>query len=249
MLSSRLVVLFVASFTAVPVLSTPTGEHYNEVEYYGKTARDLPPEAFGVTSRQATCDPCDDSCDTGTGASSASRRDEPEDDIRVVYRNGTDPWLPGEFDCTATTTIPDVCQNMCYGVNYRSHPTTLTKNSVTSSCAAARRQNSCGVTNPNRCSTRYNPPYPSGNSCDEYPFASTVEGQRAGTGNNIAAVTRCVVSGQNSAQGGKISGIYRRVPQGGQFEVGFSGPGGVGTGYCAPPSPNSCALSGSQQNN
>ncbi|KAA1470656.1 hypothetical protein DENSPDRAFT_879874 [Dentipellis sp. KUC8613] len=197
MLFTHFVSLFIASFVAVPVLSTPTGDHH-EVEYYGKTARDLPPEAFGVTSRQASCDPCDDSCDTGTGASSATRRDEPEDDIRVVYGNGTDPWLPGEvarwhirkrqlpvlqFDCTTTTTIPDVCQNMCYGVNCRGHPTTLTKNTVTSSC-----------------STRYNPPYPSGNNCDEYPFASTVEGQRAGTGNNIAAVTRCVVSGQNSGE-------------------------------------------------
>ena len=80
-------------------------------------------------------------------------------------------------------------------------PSTLEKNSNKKKCRAARKLNTCGVTNPNRCSSRYpqagydnvsidcmhvalilvlllsNAVPVVGMSCDEYPFASTEEGQ------------------------------------------------------------------------
>ncbi|TFY60908.1 hypothetical protein EVG20_g7250 [Dentipellis fragilis] len=254
MLYSRLFVLLVASITAAPVLSSPMVDAENEAavrEENGKPSGLLPPELFGVSShsevaRQATCDPCDDSCDIGATTSALERRSEPEPEpeIRVIYGNDTEPFLPGEgvrwrivkrqlpileFDCSATSPLPEVCQNMCYGVNCRGHPTTLTRNTVGTVCAAARRRNTCGSSSPNRCSARHTPPYPAGNNCDEYPFASTVEGQQAGTGNRITAVTRCVIVRQNSIQGGRISAIYRTVPQGGQYTVSFNLGGGAGT--------------------
>ncbi|KAA1478028.1 hypothetical protein DENSPDRAFT_885571 [Dentipellis sp. KUC8613] len=218
-----------------------------------------------------TCDPCDDSCDTNLQEPSTRKRAAlPEDvpEIRTIYGNDTSPFFPGEhvrirlvekranpileFDCSATG-IPDVCQNMCYGVFCRGHPQTLTRNSANKpTCAAARKLNSCGVTSPNRCSAKHSPPFAAGNSCDEYPFASTLEGQQAGTGGRPSAVTRCVVARHNSVQGGKISGIYNKVPQQGQFDIEFDfGNGAAGTGYCAAnAATTTCAtLTGSQQNN
>ncbi|TFY63297.1 hypothetical protein EVG20_g6377 [Dentipellis fragilis] len=218
-----------------------------------------------------TCDPCDDSCDTNVQEPSTRKRavlpeDEPE--IRTIYGNDTSPFFPGEhvririvekranpvleFDCSANG-IPDVCQNMCYGVFCRGHPQTLTRNSANKpTCAAARKLNSCGIASPNRCSAKHSPPFAAGNSCDEYPFASTLEGQQAGTGGRPSAVTRCVVARHNSVQGGKISGIYNKVPQQGQFDIEFDfGNGAAGTGYCAAnAATTTCAtLTGSQQNN
>lgn len=80
-------------------------------------------------------------------------------------------------------------------------------------CQAARKKNACGSSNPNYCSVKRSVPlyldvaltkqtrfhyrsnFPSGYSCDEYPFASTKEGQTVGN-----AATRCVPKGQNSSQ-------------------------------------------------
>ncbi|KAA1470659.1 hypothetical protein DENSPDRAFT_836502 [Dentipellis sp. KUC8613] len=278
MLSSRFFVLFVASMTFGSVMATPTVNTQNEVTVReeGKKSSVLPPELFGVSGRsedgaEAACDPCDDSdtcdSDTTTGTSTLERRTESLPDVRVIYGNDTEPFLPGEgvrwrivkrqlpileFDCSAASPLPEVCQNMCYGVNCRGHPTTLTRNTVGTVCAAARRRNSCGSSSPNRCSARHNPPFPAGNNCDEYPFASTIQGQQAGTPGHITSVTRCVIVRQNSVQGGRISAVYRMVPQGGQYNVHFNfGAGGVGTGYCAPtPAARNCGvLTGSQQNN
>ncbi|KAA1479406.1 hypothetical protein DENSPDRAFT_846232 [Dentipellis sp. KUC8613] len=150
---------------------------------------------------------------------------------------------------------------MCYGVFCRGHPQTLTRNSANKSkCAAARKLNSCGVASPNRCSAGFKPQgFAPGHSCDEYPFASTLEGQQAGV-SGPSAVTRCVPAGQNSVQGGKISGVYLKknsnavdkVADGSQFDIKFNfGKGAVGTGYCAPNAATmTCkTLTGSQQDN
>ncbi|EIM86067.1 uncharacterized protein STEHIDRAFT_122051 [Stereum hirsutum FP-91666 SS1] len=116
--------------------------------------------------------------------------------------------------------------------------TTLTVAKTTAKCQNARKKNSCGSVNPNRCSTRFQPPAASGNSCDEYPFASTLEGQQAA---QDQASTRCVPAGENSSQGGSISGLYRSgLADGTQFEVDFTY-NGAATGYCqGAPTPN-CA--------
>jgi len=57
-------------------------------------------------------------------------------------------------------------------------------------------------------------PAPAGQSLDEYPFASTVEG---GAGANVRAVP---VAEQNY-QGGVLSGAYRHIAVGDQFDVVF----------------------------
>ncbi|KAA1478029.1 hypothetical protein DENSPDRAFT_885572 [Dentipellis sp. KUC8613] len=226
-----------------------------------------------------TCDPCDDACDTNTQELSTRRRavlpEDEEPQIRTVYGNDTSPFFPGEhvririiekrdtpvleFDCSPTG-IPDVCQNMCYGVYCRYHPKTLTRNTADkSTCAAARKRNSCGVSSPNRCSAGFTPAFAAGHSCDEYPFASTMEGQYAGTEGRPEAVTRCVPAGQNRSQGGKISGIYQRagaslankVPQKGTYDIEFDFGSGSPQGYCVEDAKTTTCgtLTGSQQDN
>ncbi|KAA1478038.1 hypothetical protein DENSPDRAFT_845231 [Dentipellis sp. KUC8613] len=221
----------------------------------------------GVAARAdcQTCDPCDDACDSNVSEISTRRRSVEDaaaaGNIRVLYGNETLPFLPNEhvrvrmiegranptleFDCSANG-IPEVCQNMCYGVNCRGHPQTLTRNTGNKkTCAAARKQNSCGAS-PNRCSVKKGAT--AGQSCDEYPFASTKEGQAAGTGGKTSAVTRCVPAGQNSSQGGKISGIYRSIADGTQYDIKFDFGGAAGTGYCAA-QPDCSKLTGTQSNN
>jgi len=130
-----------------------------------------------------------------------------------------------EFDCN---TVPEICNNMCFGIYCKGHPSTLTINR--GGCTAARKSNLCGAANPNYCSAKdgFAPNY----SCDEYPFASTNEGSAAGSN----AATRCVPKGQNSSQGGKISGLYRngqgsgRLADGTPFTVTFANTGAAG--YC-----------------
>ncbi|TFY57268.1 hypothetical protein EVG20_g8612 [Dentipellis fragilis] len=226
----------------------------------------------GVAARAdcQTCDPCDDACDSNVSEVSTRRR-AVEDaaaaaNVRVLYGNDSTPFLPDEhvrvrmiegranpvleFDCT-TNGIPDVCQNMCYGVHCHGHPQTLTRNTGNKkTCAAARKQNSCGAS-PNRCSAKKGAP--AGQSCDEYPFASSKEGQEAGTGGKTSAVTRCVPARQNSSQGGKISGIYRSIADGTQYDIKFDFAGAAGTDYCSPAAKSQktgCnTLTGSQSNN
>ncbi|TFY54198.1 hypothetical protein EVG20_g9808 [Dentipellis fragilis] len=205
--------------------------------------------------------------------------------VRIVEKR-TNPNL--EFDCSATG-IPEVCVRpssflfsrlhrsyrdidsapakhvLRHPLNLfssgRNHPKTLTRNSANKSkCAAARKLNSCGVASPNRCSAGFKPQgFAPDHSCDEYPFASTLEGQRAGV-TGPSAVTRCVPAGENSVQGGKISGIYLKknsqalgkVADGGQFDIALNfGNGAAGTGYCDPnAATTTCTtLTGSQQNN
>ncbi|KAA1479408.1 hypothetical protein DENSPDRAFT_886721 [Dentipellis sp. KUC8613] len=234
--------------------------------------------AAGAAADCGTCDPCDDSCDTNVQQLSERKRavlpDDNKPKIRTLYGNDTSPFLPGEhirvriiakrvnpvleFDCSATG-IPEVCQNMCFGINCRGHPTTLTRNTASkAACKAARSRNSCGVQPANRCSAKVG--FAADHSCDEYPFATTLEGQQAGTGGRPTAVTRCVPSAQNKSQGGQISGIYLKansnlpdkVPDGGQYDIQFDfGNGAAGTGYCAAnAATTTCGtLTGSQQIN
>ncbi|KAA1470615.1 hypothetical protein DENSPDRAFT_849672 [Dentipellis sp. KUC8613] len=284
MLYSRLFVLLVTSIAVAPAFASPVIDAESErsvrlsTDYKvaaregGKTSRLSPPELSSrneLVARQTTCDPCDDACDTGSSTVALdTRSEEDEPEIRVIYGNDTEPFLPGEgvrwrivqrqlpileFDCSATSPMPEVCQNMCYGVNCRGHPTTLTRNSASAACTAARQQNTCGSSRPNRCSALHNPPYPAGNNCDEYPFASTIQDPETRHFELIpAAAAGCVVVRQNSVQGGKISGIYRNtVGPGGQYTVSFNLGGGAGTGYCSTTvaARNCGTLTGSQQNN
>ncbi|KAH9919604.1 uncharacterized protein B0H18DRAFT_1027093 [Fomitopsis serialis] len=173
-----------------------------------------------------------------------SSQEEPP--TRTIYGNTTVPWEEGEtvrihvlsersnpqvvFNCGANG-MPDICQNMCYGITCKGRPDTLTKNTNTKLADAARRRNQCA--RPNRCSKDFGGKGKGlqGVNCDEYPFATTLEGQQSPS----IAVTRCVPSGQNSAQGGKL----KPIADGATFEVRFdfgkgavSASSGGGTGYC-----------------
>ncbi|TFY61995.1 hypothetical protein EVG20_g6856 [Dentipellis fragilis] len=225
-----------------------------------------------------TCDPCDDSCDSNTHEFSTRRRRTVEEaadaaGLRVVYGNETTPFLSDEgvrvrliegranpqleFDCSAGTKNSGICQNICYGIKCRTHPSTLTRNNGDRNvCLAARENNSCGSSKPDRCSVKKG--FTAGHSCDEYPFASTLEGQRAGIGNAPSAVTRCVGQSENLSQGGQIKVFYGRMSATQkQFDVFLNfGPGlTVGaTGYCQATGPthSACAsldAASLQQNN
>jgi len=198
-------------------------------------------------SGDGDCDPCDETCAVFSKRDGSSGFKIP----RMLEANETNlPWEADEgsrwikpvgdsannpqiltlaFNCA---NLPEICNNICYGFFCagKALPNTLTINRA--SCAAARKANACGSSNPNYCSARRG--FPAGYSCDEYPFASTNEGRTyslAGRG-----ATRCVPRGQNSAQGGFISGLYRngqgagRLADGTQFLVGLANT--VGVGYC-----------------
>ncbi|KAA1477468.1 hypothetical protein DENSPDRAFT_875248 [Dentipellis sp. KUC8613] len=220
-----------------------------------------------------TCDPCDERCDSNLQAFSTRRRRTIQEvgdaaGVRVIYGNDTSPFLSDEdmririiegranvqleFDCSATSNIPGVCQNMCYGINCRGHAATLTRNSEKAACRAARENNSCGNAKPNRCSAKVG--FTEGHSCDEYPFASSLEGQAAGTNGANLAVTRCVPIAENSRQGQKLTTLYQSLrPVGDKYDVVLSFGAGQtgGPGYCAAnAATTTCAtLSNSQQNN
>jgi len=133
------------------------------------------------------------------------------------------------FNCGAGG-IPNVCQNMCYGIKCKGLPSVLTKGATGSSCTAARKRNQCGAANPNPCSSKVDPTkLPKEFSCDEYPFASSLQGQSPA----FKAVTRCVPFRQNSVQGGKISGIYKTLNPGDQIQVDFDFGGQPATLHCA----------------
>ncbi|KAI0729150.1 hypothetical protein C8Q72DRAFT_884611 [Fomitopsis betulina] len=187
--------------------------------------------------------------------------DEPE--IRTIYGNATVPWEEGEvarlrvlsdlvkdleFNCQGPDGIPEVCQNMCYGITCKKFPDTLTKNSA--GAAAARKRNSCGNVKINRCSPKYDGDKgPKGVNCDEYPFASSEEGQK------VTAVTRCVPTRQNNIQGGKLRHIADKSTFNVRFDFGtgaVQASAGAGTGYCSATSSTDAVcktLTGTQQNN
>ncbi|TFY59632.1 hypothetical protein EVJ58_g5659 [Rhodofomes roseus] len=168
--------------------------------------------------------PCDDKCETN------KRSLEDEDiSVRTIYGNATVPWEEGE---TVRWHILSARQNKQLVFNCKRIPDI---------CLA-----DC------HCDDALNSPFRNAGkikdmSCDEYPFASTREGQ------TLQAVTRCVPKEQNSSQGGQISGLYKKITQGTQFDVRFDFkgdgqgalPGAPGaTGYCA--ANRICALSGYQ---
>ncbi|KZT68604.1 hypothetical protein DAEQUDRAFT_324161 [Daedalea quercina L-15889] len=110
-------------------------------------------EVRNLTARTEECDdPCDEDCILG------KRDDEPK--LRIIHGNASVPWEEGEiariqvlsargndalvFNCK---DMPDVCQNMCYGISCARLPDTLTKNTGKrgtpqyKACTAARTKN------------------------------------------------------------------------------------------------------------
>ncbi|KAK3578781.1 hypothetical protein CHS0354_030197 [Potamilus streckersoni] len=92
------------------------------------------------------------------------------------------------FNCG---NMPNVCANIRNAINNNGKTRNLQR--ITSRSQIRRnRRASCGRL---RC--------PRGQSCDEYPFASTSQGGRGAT-------IRCVPAAENSSQGGQLNGFYRR---------------------------------------
>ncbi|KAI0379782.1 hypothetical protein F5Y04DRAFT_282577 [Hypomontagnella monticulosa] len=142
---------------------------------------------------------------------------------------------PMSFNCA--DGMQDICDNMCWGA-YCTEPSfgvTLNYDNYGGSgdrkgSVGKSRTDSAGCTpNPNRCSTKHNPPNPkAGENCDEYPFASTKDADKGGQ------VTKCVISRHNSRQG-KIIKDYVQSSCGGKpctFIVGFGNPAASGVKYC-----------------
>jgi uncharacterized protein YuzB (UPF0349 family) len=109
-----------------------------------------------------------------------------------------------EWDCTNSL---GTCNNACYAVNHGLASGTLTYDSDPDNRDPRRTASGCNRT---PCTnTNYNQ---WGNSCDEYPFASTEEG---GTG----AILRCVDSTENSSEGGQLGNFYKTINDGDQFDI------------------------------
>lgn len=138
--------------------------------------------------------------------------------------------LPGphfNWDCTNTR---GTCNNACFASNCLGLPNELTYDSVRPNAYGRRRDSGCGRT---PCSKQKYKYMDFGNSCDEYPFASTFEG-------GAGAILRCVDSTENESklynivfhiaiisftalgEGGQLSAFYRNVPHGHRFTLWLS---------------------------
>ncbi|KAH7396062.1 deoxyribonuclease NucA/NucB-domain-containing protein [Cadophora sp. MPI-SDFR-AT-0126] len=131
--------------------------------------------------------------------------------------------------------IPEVCNNMCWGVHCtggRFSATLTADNGASASVKAARRRAAGCLPNPNQCSNSAPGPNRGQNlNCDEYPFASTREADQGGQ--NI----RCVPITENSQQGGAINGFYRStgIAAGTAFNIAFERPDAAKVVYCINP--------------
>ncbi|EPQ31358.1 uncharacterized protein PFL1_00693 [Pseudozyma flocculosa PF-1] len=110
-----------------------------------------------------------------------------------------------DFDCSV---IPEVCENMCYGLYCKGHSLAQRYRKNGTGCNDLRKRNRCKLEDPNYCSSRYPAEFtvwptdrsnPGGYSCDEFPFASTQAAYDNNDSSRIA--TRCVPASQNSSQG------------------------------------------------
>ncbi|KAI0117632.1 hypothetical protein F4776DRAFT_666282 [Hypoxylon sp. NC0597] len=112
----------------------------------------------------------------------------------------------------------ETCNTMCYGVNCKFHTNTYNFDAPTESTKSDRRKRA-GCTNgkgknQNPCKDNKN-----GDSCDEFPFASTKDADTK------QQFYRCVPAGDNSSQGGQLSNLVKNIckNQPCQFTLGFKG--------------------------
>ncbi|KAJ3831588.1 hypothetical protein F5878DRAFT_674226 [Lentinula raphanica] len=144
----------------------------------------------------------------------------------VVVRLGSRNLAQMEFNCQR---IPDVCNNMCHGLNCLNIKNEFTRQTNKATCKANRKRNQCGVNSgPNRCSSLYEgadglysqkPAGVAKMSCDEFPFASTEEASKLSQPSDFS--TRCVDASQNSSQGGQIAAAYKKLNSQ-SFEIVFN---------------------------
>ncbi|KAJ7144046.1 hypothetical protein C8R44DRAFT_865042 [Mycena epipterygia] len=163
--------------------------------------------------------------------------------FRVIRANTTYRFLPGEsmlarelvprqsyqlvFNCDEMnpSSLPDVCNNMCYGMNCNKVVGPFMRETDKQKCKNNRKANECAKSVPNRCSAKYTGqdkvPGKANSvkmSCDEFPFASTDVASKPG----IKTATRCVEAAQNSKQGGRLGAFYRwELAANAQFTIAF----------------------------
>jgi len=108
-----------------------------------------------------------------------------------------------EFNLNCTNA-PQSCNNDCYAVYVAGSQFTLNWDMPSAAVENGRRTAS-GCTQGNglsACGTSGIPPYNnSGDTCDEYPYASTTQG---GTG----AILRCVPLADNASEGGQLTNFF-----------------------------------------
>ncbi|EMD63372.1 hypothetical protein COCSADRAFT_171645 [Bipolaris sorokiniana ND90Pr] len=117
----------------------------------------------------------------------------------VFFAAGIVHAVSFDWDCTNSL---GTCNNACYVVNHGLTSGTLTYDANKANRSPRRTASGC---NRRPCTnTNYNQ---WGNSCDEYPFASTHEGG-AGT------ILRCVVDTDNHSEGGQLGNFYKTINDG-----------------------------------
>ena len=90
-----------------------------------------------------------------------------------------------EWDCTNSLAT---CNNACFAVNCKGSPNSLTYDSNQANRGPRRTASGCNRT---PCTNTHYSSF--GNSCDEFPFASTTQG-------GAGAILRCVDSSENSSK-------------------------------------------------
>ncbi|KAJ7144038.1 hypothetical protein C8R44DRAFT_725028 [Mycena epipterygia] len=154
--------------------------------------------------------------------------------FRVIRGNTTYRFLPGEsmlarelvsrrlyqlvFNCDEMnpSSLPDVCNNMCYGMNCNKVVGPFMRETDKQKCKNNRKANECAKSVPNRCSAKYTGqdkvPGKANSvkmSCDEFPFASTDVASKPG----IKTATQ---------QGGRLGAFYRwELAANAQFTIAF----------------------------
>ena len=93
------------------------------------------------------------------------------------------------FDCAQT---PGACTNMCWGAYCAGYEVSLSYDKGASQSTKRARRAKAGCGSGNRCGD--SSPDPEGSSCDEYPFASTLEADE------VQQVNRCIPPEENSSK-------------------------------------------------
>ncbi|GES59952.1 hypothetical protein ATEIFO6365_0002028300 [Aspergillus terreus] len=112
-----------------------------------------------------------------------------------------------DWDCTNAL---GTCQNYCFYAQCRGGAgQQFTYDADKSKRPDRRKESGCSKTPCSDSSLSYSK---FGNSCDEFPFASTKEG---GSGARL----RCVDSTENSSEGGQLSAFYGTINDGDKFGI------------------------------
>ncbi|EAU37150.1 conserved hypothetical protein [Aspergillus terreus NIH2624] len=125
-----------------------------------------------------------------------------------------------DWDCTNAL---GTCQNYCFYAQCRGGAgQQFTYDADKSKRPDRRKESGCSKTPCSDSSLSYSK---FGNSCDEFPFASTKEG---GSGARL----RCVDSTENSSEGGQLSAFYGTINDGDKFGITIENWKGASSSYC-----------------